>query len=59
MKVEYTVDMVIPFWGIFTAMVIGGFYIVKMKFELDHLSKELKEIKELMHEIILKRSHEE
>lgn len=55
MKAEVTVDMVVPFWGVFTALAIGGFYMVKMKLELDHLGKDLKEIKELMHEFLVKK----
>jgi len=55
MKAEVTVDMVIPFWGAFTAVVVGGFYLVKMKFEMDQLSKDLKEIKELVHELLVKK----
>lgn len=65
MKAEITMDMVIPFWGAFTALVVGGFYVVKMKIDLDHirkdftkdldqLSKDLKEIKELVHEMLIK-----
>lgn len=55
MKIETTLDMTIPIWGLLVALAIGTFYIIKMHFELDYVKKELKEIKELMHEFILKK----
>ena len=50
MKIETTIDMVVPIWGVLCAMILGAFYIVKMRIDMDHMSKELKEIKELIFE---------
>ena len=52
MEVTTTIDMIIPIWGVLVAMVLGAFYIIKMKFELDQLSKDLKEIKAMVHAIL-------
>jgi len=60
MEVTTTIDMIIPMWGVLVAMVFGAFYIIKMKFELDQLSKDLttlgkdlKEIKDMVHALLV------
>ena len=49
------IDNTIPIWGVLVAVIFGGFYIVKMKFEIDQLGKDMNELKELMHELLVKK----
>lgn len=46
------IDNTIPLWSIVVALALGSFYIIKMKFEVDQLRKDLTEIKEMMHEFL-------
>jgi len=52
---ELHLDNSIPVWGLFGALGFGAFYLIKMYFELDGVKKELKDLKELIHELILKK----
>lgn len=51
------VDNTIPIWGIFIGIISGVFYLVKMHFEIESLKKEMSEIKEMVHELLLPKSN--
>lgn len=50
------VDNTIPLWGILTGIILGVFYLVKMHFELQALKKEMAEIKEMVHELLIPKT---
>lgn len=56
-EITAQVDNTIPLWGILTGIVFGVFYLVKMHFELQALKKEMAEIKEMVHELLIPKSN--
>jgi len=66
MMTTISLDTTIPLWGLAIAFCTGAFYSVKMHFEMNALKKEmvdlkedvnaeLKDLKQLIHELILKK----
>jgi hypothetical protein len=62
METKITLDTTIPIWGVLSAMIVGAFFIIKMHFKIEMLNKllgdnmkELKDIKELIHELLIKK----
>jgi hypothetical protein len=53
MEIRTTIDMTIPFWGLICACVVGAFYLIKMKFEIDEMKNELRDIKQMVYQMWL------
>lgn len=55
MEVVTTLDTTIPVWSILVAILIGVIHVVRMTIKIEQLSKEIKEIKEIIHQFLVPR----